>query len=114
LRRALAAGLLLLAGCGGVVATDNGANAEEGLTTPVWQKIPGGLKQVSVGSDGTVMGVNSANQIWKYMGGYWKQLPGALTQISVLDVASPVRQLFRHQVVFLGTPRSSTILEAGA
>jgi len=49
-----------------------------------WQSIPGGIKQISVGSDGFVMGVNSAGAIFQYAGGgTWTQVPGGLSQISV-------------------------------
>ncbi|HRI06404.1 MAG TPA: RICIN domain-containing protein, partial [Nannocystaceae bacterium] len=48
-----------------------------------WQQVPGGLKHVSAGVDGTVWGVNAADQIWQWTGGGWQQMPGALKQISV-------------------------------
>jgi hypothetical protein len=48
-----------------------------------WNQISGNLRWVSVGSDGTVWGVNTANNIYRYAGNQWQQIPGALRQISV-------------------------------
>ena len=54
------------------------------LTYAGWAKVSGRLKQVSVGADGTVWGVNGANDIYKYLGNNsWKKIPGKLAQISV-------------------------------
>ena len=35
-------------------------------TGSTWQQIPGGLKNVAVGADGTVWGVNHAGGIWRW------------------------------------------------
>ncbi len=48
-----------------------------------WTIVPGALKHVSVGADGTVWGVNSADQIYRRSGDGWEQIPGALKQVSV-------------------------------
>lgn len=50
-----------------------------------WQHIPGKLKQISVGADGRVWGVNSADDIWTRDGvnGTWVQIDGKLKHISV-------------------------------
>lgn len=50
-----------------------------------FQVIPGALKQVSVGADGTVWGVNSANEIFMYnaQAQSWTQAPGELVQVAV-------------------------------
>ncbi len=48
-----------------------------------WTMVPGALKHVSVGADGTVWGVNSADQIFRTTGGGWEHIPGALKQVSV-------------------------------
>ena len=50
-----------------------------------FEQVPGELTQLSVGSDGTVWGVNSAQQIYTfdYSNGGWTHIPGELTQISV-------------------------------
>ena len=47
-----------------------------------WKNIPGKLKYVSVGSDGTVWGVNAANNIYRRTGSTWTNVPGNLKQIS--------------------------------
>jgi hypothetical protein len=54
-------------------------------TPPGWQQVPGSLSQVSVGSDGTVWGINSAGQIYMFnpLMQTWVQAPGLLTQIAV-------------------------------
>jgi virginiamycin B lyase len=48
-------------------------------------KIAGFLSDISVASDGTVWGVNSAGDIYKYVGGTapWKPVPGALKVVAV-------------------------------
>jgi len=48
-----------------------------------WTQKPGALKWVSVGQDGTVWGVNSSDNIYRWNGTTWQQIPGALKQISV-------------------------------
>jgi virginiamycin B lyase len=48
-----------------------------------WQQIPGALTWVSVAQDGTVWGVNSSDNIFRWTGNGWQQVPGALKQISV-------------------------------
>lgn len=48
-----------------------------------WGRVPGGLKHVSAGVDGTVWGTNGAHDIWRWNGTTWEQMPGKLMQISV-------------------------------
>ena len=47
-----------------------------------WTRVSGALKHVSVAGDGTVWGVNSADQIFRRDGGAWTRIPGALKQVS--------------------------------
>ncbi len=55
-----------------------------GAMPPALTNVPGALKQVSVGADGTVMGVNAQGQIFQYQSDPgWVNIPGALTQIAV-------------------------------
>jgi virginiamycin B lyase len=49
----------------------------------VWDRIPGGLKQVSVGADGETWGVSASDEIYRYTPGNWVIMPGNLRQISV-------------------------------
>lgn len=48
-----------------------------------WKQVPGSLKWVSVGADGTVWGVNENDDIFRRTGDTWTQIPGKLKQISV-------------------------------
>jgi hypothetical protein len=50
-----------------------------------WQLEPGALSQVSVGSDGTVWGINSAGQVYMFnvQTQSWQQAPGLFSQIAV-------------------------------
>jgi hypothetical protein len=41
---------------------------------------------VAAAADGTVWGVNSANNIFRWTGSGWQPVPGALKQISTGDV----------------------------
>jgi len=52
---------------------------------PTWQQVPGSLSQISVGSDGTVWGLNSAGQPYMFNSQTqtWQQAPGLLTQVTV-------------------------------
>jgi hypothetical protein len=54
-------------------------------TGAAWQQVPGLLFQISVGSDGTVWGLNSAGQAYFFnpQTQTWQQAPGLLTQIAV-------------------------------
>merc|ERR1712228_699582 len=55
-------------------------------TTGGWRHVNGRLKQVSVGKNHNVWGVNRANQIFARIGGingHWKYIPGRLANISV-------------------------------
>ena len=52
-------------------------------TSNTWQQIPGGLKDVSVGADGTVWGVNAVDDIFRWTGSAWQNVSGKLMQISV-------------------------------
>jgi hypothetical protein len=49
----------------------------------LWKQIAGALKHVSVAADGTVWGVNAADNIYRWNGSSWTQVSGALKQISV-------------------------------
>lgn len=40
------------------------------------------------GCDGTLVAVDSANQVFLYTGAGWQQLPGLLSQISVKDASN--------------------------
>src|SRR5207244_6165634 len=47
-------------------------------------KVPGTLKQISVGADGTVFGLQASGSVWRWIaGGEWENVPGTLSQISV-------------------------------
>ena len=49
-----------------------------------WEKIPGGLKDISVGKD-SVWGVNKYNDIYmRTGGGNWQKIGGKLMQVSIL------------------------------
>jgi len=51
-----------------------------------WNKMPGLLKQISIGSDGTIMGVNIHLQIFRWNGDDWSSVnpnTGRLLQVSV-------------------------------
>jgi len=54
-------------------------------TGAAWQQAPGSLSQISVGSDGTVWGLNSAGQPYMFNSQTqtWQQAPGLLTQVTV-------------------------------
>jgi len=45
--------------------------------------VGGSLKQVSVGSDGSVWGVNSLDKIYRWTGSDWTLVGGSLKQVSV-------------------------------
>ena len=78
---------------GTVTITDNADNSPQtlslagmGTSAPSgWQVEPGALSQVSVGSDGTVWGINSAGQAYFFnpQTQTWQQAPGLFTQIAV-------------------------------
>lgn len=53
-----------------------------------WTNVAGSLKYVSVGSDGTVWGVNASNQIFQRNGSSWTLIAGSLKQISVGNAAN--------------------------
>lgn len=57
----------------------------EAFAAERWQKMPGKLATISRGGDGTVIGTNSAQGIYRYngAGGSWERLPGDLCQASV-------------------------------
>ncbi|MCP4078598.1 MAG: hypothetical protein GY744_20750 [Gammaproteobacteria bacterium] len=50
-----------------------------------WGKVPGLLKQVSVGADGTIWSLNQSNMIYRRKNddSAWEKVPGRLKQISV-------------------------------
>jgi hypothetical protein len=53
--------------------------------TPAFALVPGSLHQISVGADGTIWGINSADLIYRYDPNTqsWVQAPGHLARISV-------------------------------
>jgi hypothetical protein len=53
-----------------------------------WDTIAGALKYISAASDGTVWGVNSLDNIFRWNGNGWDQVSGQLTQISVGNAAA--------------------------
>jgi hypothetical protein len=63
-----------------VSLTGNGSSAASG-----WQLEPGSFSQVSVGSDGTVWGLNGAGQVDMFnpQTQTWQPAPGSFTQIAV-------------------------------
>ena len=70
----------------GVNSVDDIFYADRNIrTNPNWTQVRGKLIDLSVNSDGSVFGVNSANNIYyspSYNSGTWNQLPGGLKQIS--------------------------------
>ncbi len=61
-------------------------NTEEVFSKTVtysWQRMPGHLKQISVGSE--VWGVNYQDEIYKWNGSGWTIMPGHLKHVSVGD-----------------------------
>jgi hypothetical protein len=58
------------------------------VSGPPWTQVPGALKYVSVGADGTVWGVNASDKIYRRSGTQWQQVAGALKQISVGNAAN--------------------------
>ncbi|KAF0505655.1 tectonin 1 [Gigaspora margarita] len=48
-----------------------------------WQKIDGQLTQLAVGRGNNVWGVNSQNNIFRYINGTWQQISGAATYVGV-------------------------------
>jgi len=72
----------------GLAATVWGIFAEQGInpfTIDEITRVPGSLAQISVGADGSVWGINSADQIYWFNPSTqnWQQIPGELTQIAV-------------------------------
>ncbi len=54
-----------------------------------WQALEGNLSAVSVGSDGTVYGIDSNNKVKRYLGdNEWRELDKSLSQISVGNAAN--------------------------
>jgi hypothetical protein len=92
---------LFVGACQAEIPADQAATATSGLSAGFTQ-VPGRLHQISVASDGTVVGVNAANAIFRYNGGgSWAQLPGALMQVSVgsaLQIwgVNSANQIFRY------------------
>ncbi len=48
-----------------------------------WRRVDGSLVHVSVGSDGTVWGVNSQGKIWSRRGNRWRAVRGRVKQLDV-------------------------------
>lgn len=53
------------------------------LASTSWRRVPGDLRQVDVGDDGTAWGVTAAGAIRTWSGKGWVPVPGQLIQISV-------------------------------
>jgi sugar lactone lactonase YvrE len=68
-----------------LIADTGNGRVRQVISAPTWQQVPGMLSQVSVGSDGTVWGLNSAGQAYFFnpQTQSWQQAPGLLTQIVV-------------------------------
>lgn len=66
------------------------------VDSPSWEIIQGELTDISVGSDGTVIGISTNKKVWHYNRSYdtdsnkkaWKQLNGTLAAVSVGDSTS--------------------------
>jgi hypothetical protein len=94
-----------------------------GATPPSLTNVPGALKQVSVGADGTVWGINAQQQIYEYHSDPgWTNIPGALTQIAVGSGAAiwginAQQQIYRWDAVhsaWVNVPGSLTQIAVGA
>jgi hypothetical protein len=53
-----------------------------------WTRVPGSLRCVSVGTDGTVWGVGNNDEIYRRSGSSWTRMPGAHHQVSIGDPAN--------------------------
>lgn len=52
-----------------------------------WVQVPSGPTKISVGTDGTVWGVNTSRTIFHFTGSGWETIYGALDQISVASAS---------------------------
>ena len=69
----------------------NSANEIYKKTTNSWEKVAGGLKDISVGKD-SVWGVNGLDDIYVRTGaGGWQHIPGKLMQVSIVMVGLDIR-----------------------
>lgn len=62
-----------------------GVNAAGGIykyepSSNGWTQLPGALTWVSIGVDGTIWGVNGAQNIYRWTGGDWTSVSGAAVQ----------------------------------
>ena len=48
-----------------------------------WQKLPGKLRDIGVGANGVVWGVNKSQQIYRWTGKNWQKMPGAAVRVDV-------------------------------
>jgi hypothetical protein len=100
-----------------LIFTDNASNSPQTATlsgtgaspTSAWQQMPGALSQVSVGSDGTVWGINSAGQVYMFnpQTQTWQQAPGLFTQVAVgssgfVWALNAAGQIFRYDPTLQG------------
>lgn len=69
----------------------------------LFAQVPGSLIDVSVGSDGTVWGVNSNDQIFHRNSDKWMAVPGFLSEISA-GIAAHVWGVNRDQMIFKYSP----------
>ncbi len=72
-------------------AANSPANAQAVMTNQPTTKMAGGLKEISAGADGSVWGINGAQQIWKWdpSKSNWTQTAGAATKIAVASNGLP-------------------------
>ncbi|MBK8013350.1 MAG: hypothetical protein IPK13_18595 [Deltaproteobacteria bacterium] len=69
--------------------TSSGTTGTTSPSSPTssWRMVSGRLKNVSVGADGAVWGVNASDQIYQRVGEAWRNIPGGLKQITVGSAA---------------------------
>ena len=48
-----------------------------------WTQVPGKLRQISVGPDGSVWGVNGIDEIFRWTGQSWQKIPGRLIHVDI-------------------------------
>ncbi len=48
-----------------------------------WKRVDGRLRHISMGSDGTVWGVNSSNRVYRRVRGRWREVRGRLKMLDV-------------------------------
>ena len=88
--------------CLAVAAANSPAMAQTVMTNQPTTRVAGLLKEISAGGDGSIWGINSASQIyrWNASGATWTQMPGAALKIAVASdgaawVVNSTGQIFR-------------------